>query len=160
ASTGASSSSPMRSTGTPARMPRISLTLSRLVVASRSRRTSASEDRADDRALQFDELTDAAFCQTEELVEDLALEGRGFGGALYFDEPPVARLDDVHVDVGARVFFVRQIEHRDAADHADAGRGNVIGDRNALQLSLLPHLLECEHERHESASDRGGASAA
>ena len=66
-------------------------------------------------ALQRDELTDAAVGQREQRVEGVAAERVRFGRALQLDEAAVAGLHDVHVDVRARVFLVRQVEHRHAA---------------------------------------------
>jgi hypothetical protein len=39
--------------------------------------------------------------ESEQQVEGGAIEGARFGGALYLDERAAARLDDVHVHLGA-----------------------------------------------------------
>ena len=74
-------------------------------------------------------------------VERVAAERLGLRRALDLDEAAVAGLDDVHVDVGLRVLFVGEIEQRHAGDDADAGGGDVVGDRNGAQLFLLPCSL-------------------
>ena len=58
-------------------------------------------------------------------------KGGALGGALHLDEAAVAGLDDVHVHVGARVFVVGEVEHRHAADDADARRGDVVAGRES-----------------------------
>ena len=82
------------------------------------------------------------------------------GGALHLDEPAVAGLDDVHVDFGLGVLLVGEIEHRRAADDADAGGGDVVVDRHRLDDARCAHLLQREHQRDEAAGDRRGARAA
>ena len=94
------------------------------------------------------------------VVERLALEGQAFGRALHLDEPPVAGLHDVHVHVRARVLLVGEVQHRHAADHADARRGHVIVHGDRLDLSRRAHVLHGEHHRDEPAGDRRGARAA
>ena len=74
--------------------------------------------------------------ERQQLVERLPLERRPFRRALHLDEPAVAGLDDVHVDVGARILVVGEIEHRHAADDADARGGDVVLHRIALICPL------------------------
>ena len=56
--------------------------------------------------------------------------GCPFGRALQLDEPAVAGLDEVHVDLGPRVLVVGEVEQRGAVDDADAGRGDVVDERH------------------------------
>ena len=79
--------------------------------------------------------------KVEQLVERVAAERQGFRRSLHFDEFSRAGHHDVHVDLRARVFFVGEVEHRSAVDDADAGRRDVVHDRNGAQRSLSAHLL-------------------
>ena len=67
---------------------------------------------------------------------------RSFGVILHFDEPSIARLDDVHVDFGSRVVVVRQIQQGLPVDDADADGGDVVQERDALILLPFPERLE------------------
>ena len=49
---------------------------------------------------------------SSKLVEFVAAEGLAFGGGLDFDEAAAAGHDHVHIDFGARIFFVAEIEQR------------------------------------------------
>src|SRR5262245_27934735 len=123
-------------------------------------RSPSLNQMSDDDALLFHELTDAEIREIEQRDERLAPEGHRFGRALYFDEAPVAGLDDVHVDFSAAVVFVRQVEQRLGVDDADARRGDVVGDRDVLDPVALFQLLERKGEGDEGAGDRRRARAA
>ena len=56
----------------------------------------------DDRALLLDQLPDAEVGEIEQRHQRVAPERDRFRRSLHLDEPAVAGLDDVHVDVGAR----------------------------------------------------------
>src|SRR4026208_570302 len=107
--TGATSASAINSIGRLASSGRISRTLFGFVVASRS---LAPKDRADDGALLVDQIVNALVGEGEQAVECFRAERLRFGRALDLDEPAVAGLDDVHVDIGLRIFLVREIEQR------------------------------------------------
>src|SRR4030095_10397530 len=83
-------------------------------------RSRGSKQVPDNGALLIDQLLDAKLRQAEAAGERGAPERHRLGGSLYFDEPAVARLDDVHVDFRARVVVVREIEKSLAVDDADA----------------------------------------
>src|SRR6478672_10729886 len=104
-------------------------------VARRSRIVSGGElyQVSDDRTLLLGELPDAFVGQPEQRVERLAVEGQPLGRTLHLDETPVAGLDDVHVDFGAGVVFVGEIEQRLTVDDADADCGDRIVERNRPQ---------------------------
>src|SRR4051794_25008095 len=70
------------------------------------------------------QLLDAACCEVEEVVEPFAVERNTFRGRLHLDESPVARHDDVEVDVGARVLDVVEVEQRLAVDDANRHGGD------------------------------------
>ena len=65
-----------------------------------------------------------------------------------------------HVDLRARVLVIGEIEQRSALDDADARGGDVIGNRQRLDLSARAHLLQRQYQRDEPASDRRGSGAA
>ena len=78
-----------------------------------------------------EELADAFFGVVEHLVELGAGVGVLFGGGLGFYEASVGEHDYVHVDGGAGVFFVAEVEegvavydsHGGGGDHLFEGRG-------------------------------------
>ena len=92
--------------------------------------------------LLVDELRDAVVRQVEQRQQRVSPERDGLGGALYLDEASIPGLDDVHVDVGAAVVLVRQIEERFAVNDADADRRDVIGQRDGPDRVPLAKLLE------------------
>jgi len=73
-----------------------------------------------------EEFLDALFGVVEHLVELGAGVGVLFGGGLGFDEAPVGEHDDVHVDFGAGVFFVAEVEEDVAVDDAYGGGGDHL----------------------------------
>src|SRR5947209_11850612 len=64
--------------------------------------------------LPLADLADSGGRQLEQLVEQLAGERIALRRRLHLDQATVAGHDDVHVGVGARVFRVVEVEHRDA----------------------------------------------
>ena len=84
----------------------------------------------DDGALLVDELTDPVIGEIEKGVEGIAPERQRFRRPLHLDEAAVAGLHDVHVDFGAAVVVVRQIEQRLAVDDADTDGGDIIRQRD------------------------------
>ena len=67
--------------------------------------------------------------------------------------------DEVHVDVGAGIFFVAEIEQNVSVDdaHADGGDEIISGPG---QSSGIHHFLQRDAKRHEGAGDGRGARAA
>src|SRR5262245_54714435 len=98
---------------------------------------SLVEKFPDDLTLFRYQRLDALVRQAHLGVGLAAVEGQAFRRALQLDEAAVARLDDVHVDLGFRVFLVGQIEQRRAVDDADARGGDVVGDRDLLDHGQL-----------------------
>src|SRR5689334_18796102 len=82
--------------------------------ASASRRVASQPERAgisltrnrNGLLLEALQILDAGCGEIEQLVEPLALERHLLGGGLHLDEAPVARHDDVHVDLRVRVLGV------------------------------------------------------
>src|SRR6266849_8618171 len=81
-------------------------------------------------ALEPDEAADAGLGDHQQRVEPGAAEGHLLGGALDLDELAGAGHDHVHVDLGARVLDVVQVEHGLTVDDADADRANAVADRH------------------------------
>src|SRR5262249_40709498 len=82
-------------------------------------RVSLLQVAADDLALLLDQRLDAFVREAHQRVERAAIEGLSFGGALQLDEAAVARLHEVHVDLGLRILLVGQVEQSRAADDSD-----------------------------------------
>src|ERR1700731_1406975 len=70
-----------------------------------------------------EELADAFFGVVEHLVELGSGVGVFFGGGLGFDQAAVGEHDYVHVDGGAGVFFVAEVEEGVAVYDAYGGGG-------------------------------------
>ena len=90
--------------------------------------------------------------EREQLVELATRERHPLGRALHLDEPGLAagdgaQHDDVHVDLGRAVLDVGQVEHRRAADDADA-------DRRAVRVQRVGRQLAAACTSRESASWR------
>ena len=66
----------------------------------------------------------------------LVAERLTLGRALDLDEAAVARLDDVHVDVGGRVLLVVEVEQDRVADAADRDRGHEVPHRQLRERAL------------------------
>jgi hypothetical protein len=110
--------------------------------------------------LDLDQFTDALFGEVEEGVEFGAGVGVLFGGGLGFDEASGGEQDDVHVDGGAGVFFVAEIEEGVAVDNADGGGGDHLLERRLLEGSGLDELAEGDGEGDGGSGDGGGAGSA
>jgi hypothetical protein len=81
------------------------------------------------------------------------------GGGLGLDEASVGEHDDVHVDGGARVFFVGEVEQDVAIDDADRGGGNHLLERGCFEGSGFDELAQSEGEGNAGSGDGGGAGA-
>ena len=71
------------------------------------------------------------------------IERTMLGGGLHFYELFAAGDDHVHVDVGAGVFFVAEVEHGCAIHDADAGGGDVVANRGRLERAGSQPWLSC-----------------
>src|SRR5919204_493201 len=71
------------------------------------------------RALCPREILASGGRELEQFVEQLAVEGFGFGGALHLHEAAVTGHHDVHVGIGPDVLFVAEIGQRYAVDGAN-----------------------------------------
>ena len=109
--------------------------------------------------LSGEELADALFGVVEHLVELGAGVGVFFGGGLGLDEASVGEHDDVHVDGGAGVLFVAEIEEGVAVDDANGGGGDHLAKRRGLEGSGGDELLERDSESNGGSGDGGGAGS-
>ncbi len=89
-----------------------------------------------------------------------AAKGLAFGGGLHFDEAATAGHDHVHIDFGAGIFLIAEIQHGVAENDAYAGGGDGIGEGDRAQDSRGDHALEGQRERDVGSGDGGGARAA
>src|SRR6185369_5341184 len=83
-----------------------------------------------------------------------------FGGGLGLDEASVGEHDDVHVDGGAGVFFVAEVEEGVAVDDADGGGGDHLAVGRCLEGSGGDELLERDGEGDGGSRDGGCAGSA
>ena len=96
-------------------------------------RICGGSERGEGGLLGGEEFADAFFGVVEHFVELGAGVGVLFGGGLGFDEAAVGEHDDVHVDGGAGVFFVAEVEEGVAVDDADGGGGDHLFERRGLE---------------------------
>lgn len=107
-----------------------------------------------------EELADAGFSEVKHLVEFGAGVEVSFGGGLGFDKASGAEHDDVHVDGGAGVFFVAEVEEDVAVDDADGGGGDHLFEGGGFEGSGGDELVEGEGEGDGGTGDGGGAGSA
>src|SRR5450631_3953713 len=81
------------------------------------------------------------------------------GCGLYFDEFSAAGDDQVHINIGAGIFFVAEVEHGYSVDDANAGGGDVIADGRGFEGSAFKHGRHGEAEGYKCAGDGSGAGA-
>jgi hypothetical protein len=79
-------------------------------------------------------------------------------GALDLDDATVLAHDDIHVDAGAYVLIVIQIETGLTVDDPDAHGGNPLPHRRLGNQPLANHPVECVDNRYRGSGDRGSAS--
>src|SRR5580765_7077811 len=106
--------------GTPSRSATISRALARLEVARTRRRSEDEGDlapRVDGAALEGDETADPVLGQREHGVQAVAAERRLLRRPLNFDKRARSRHDHVHVDLGARVLDIVQVEGGRTPNH-------------------------------------------
>jgi hypothetical protein len=82
------------------------------------------------------------------------------GGGLGLDETAVGEHDDVHVDGGAGVFFIGQVEQDVAVDDADGCGGDHLLERGCFEGAGFDELAESEGQGYAGSCDGSGASAA
>src|SRR5712692_2173640 len=117
--------------------------------------STLSKRRLQRAELRFGDLVDPDGRELEQLVEERAREWIALRRRLHLDEAVVAGHHDVHVDLRRRVFYVVEVEQRDAFDDPDRDRGYGAGQRLAE-----PEPLERAARRDVRAGDRRAARAA
>src|ERR1019366_4739353 len=102
---------------------------------------------------------DSFFRQRHHLRQLRIVEWTVLRRRLHFDNLLAAGNDQVHVHVGARVFFVTEIEHDLAVHDADAGGGHVVANRNGLEHAGFDHGGHGQTHGDKSSGDGCGAGA-
>src|SRR5690606_30010036 len=138
------------------RMRAISRALAAFRVPRRRRMGSAAEEVS----LEFVEFADPPECEVEELVELLPVEALPLGGPLDLDERAGLECDDVHVDLGADVLGVVEVEPGLPVDDPDAGCGDEFADRIALDLASFAQPFARVVEGDGGARDARGPGPA
>jgi hypothetical protein len=116
--------------------------------------------RVKDGALNGEQFVDALFGEVEHLVELAAGVGVFLGGGLGLDEAAVGEHDDVHVDGGAGVFFVGEVEQDVAVDDADGGGGDHLFQGRGFEGAGGYELVEREGQGDAGSGDGCGAGSA
>ena len=106
-----------------------------------------------------EELTDALFGVVEHLVELGAGVGVLLGSGLGLDETAVGQHDYIHVDVGAGVLLVAEVEEGVAVDDADAGGGDHLAQGRGLQGTGGYELFEGDGQGYGGSGDGGGTGS-
>ena len=96
----------------------------------------------EDSSLDAEKLADAFFGVIKHLAQLSAGVGFVFGGGLGFDEAAVGQHDDVHIDSGARVFFVGEVEQDVAVDDTDRGGGDHLFEGGGFQGASFDEFSE------------------
>ena len=109
--------------------------------------------------LEGEQGADSGFGEVEHGGELGTGIGVLFGGRLGFDEAAGGQHDDVHVDRGAGVFFVAEVEQRGSVDDSDGGGGNHLFEGILLESARLDELAEGDGEGDRSSRDGGGAGS-
>ena len=86
----------------------------------------SERQRAQYRLLLGDEGVDAFAGEGEHFVELAVVEGSVLGGGLHLDHLAAGGHDEVHIDIGARVFFIAEVEEGLTVDDADTDGGDEV----------------------------------
>src|SRR5258708_34377836 len=70
--------------------------------------------------------------ELQQFVHLCAREWRTFGRALDFNKAAIAGADNVHIDFGARVLVIFQIQQRRSVNDSDADRSYFSNDGRSL----------------------------
>src|SRR5262245_46016625 len=89
----------------------------------------AVENAAQRLALDAEELVEPVVGQAHLPIHVGARERSRLGGPLHLDVAACVGADDVHVDAGARVLFVAQVEDGAPRAHPDRDGGDLTGQR-------------------------------
>ncbi|MFM1942897.1 MAG: hypothetical protein RI897_1879 [Verrucomicrobiota bacterium] len=105
------------------------------------------------------ELLGAVAGEVEHAVELIGGEGGFFAGALEFDEGALAGEDDVHIDFGADIFLVAEVEDGLAVEDTDADTGDLVEEGGFLDFALGDELLGGQGDGDVGSGDGGGAGS-
>lgn len=110
--------------------------------------------------LEPHQLFDSLLPQLEQTVHLFARERRALGRPLEFDEAAIAGANDIHVNFGAGIFVVFEIEQRRPVNNSDADRGNFADDGRFIDLLFVHQSFAGNREGHIRAGNCCGAGAA
>src|SRR6202158_1848565 len=113
----------------------------------------AQSQRSEQRLLLGDQRLDALPSERHHLCELSVVEYLMLRCGLQFDNFVACGHDEVHVHIGARVFFVIKTEKTFAIHNAYANRRNKILDRRRSQGSRIDQALQSQAQRDECSSD-------
>ena len=77
-----------------------------------------------------------------------------------FDEFATAGADDVHIDIGGRVFGVGEVEDGRAFENADTNCGYLANNRICADHTRFNKLSTCQRKRNVRTCDRSATRAA
>lgn len=103
---------------------------------------------------------DALFGEVEHLVELATGVGVFLGCGLSLDEAAIGQHDDVHVDGGAGVLFVGEVEEDVAVDDADGGGGDHLFQGRGFEGAGGYELVEREGQGDAGSGDGRGTGSA
>ena len=93
---------------------------------------------------------------SSKLIQNLAAEGRGFGGALNLDQLTGRRRDDRQVHRGPGILGIVEVQQHPAVHHADAHRRDLAAQRVFLEHAARLQPVESQRQGDESAGDGSG----
>ena len=93
------------------------------------------------------------FGERQHLFELSAAERKALGSPLHLDEPAGSGHDDVHVDLGASVLAVVEIEQAGPVDDSHRHRATGVGDRMLADVPTGHQAREAVVERDVRAAD-------
>ena len=162
-SAGSGSPSAPAETSSTGRSPisaRISSSLPRLWVATTSRGSTSRRRHATAARCAATSAATPVLGEVEQRVELRPAEGRALGAALHLDEPAAVGHHEIGVRPGGAVLGIVEVEHRLAAVDAAADRGDMRGQRVALDHPACHQLADRQSQRDPAAGDRRAAGAA
>ena len=140
---------------TPACHPRLCFGTGALFFYSKLRQFAADEFH-----LLFVDILAGVFAEIEERVEHGAVKARVFACSLDFDEVFCILHDDVHVDVGGRVFDIAEVTERIARDNAYGNGGDAVLQNLLRDTEAFLDFLHGDRKGHEAADNACGTCAA
>jgi hypothetical protein len=109
--------------------------------------------------LGVEELLGTVAGEIEHAVQLLGGEGGFLAGALEFDEGALAGEDDVHIDFGADILLVAEVEDGLAVEDTDADAGDLVEEGGFLDFAFGDEFLGGEGDGDVGSGDGGGAGS-